>query len=114
MLTLKKAAFTGMDYAKEEPWFWKKNGGSIPKSLVGFLEGYELFNDVKYFEAFQAIWKFVDTKMINHEVGEWRRLLDRDGNVIDGNIGNEWKVAYHSGRSMVECEKRLNKLMKSE
>ena len=42
---------------------------------------------------------------------EWRRLLDRDGRVIDGNIGNEWKVAYHSGRSMVECEKRLNKFI---
>jgi cellobiose epimerase len=83
------------------------------ESLVGFLEGYELFGDVKYFESFQAIWNFVDTKMINHEVGEWRRLLDREGNVIDGNIGNEWKVAYHSGRSMVECEKRLNKLIKS-
>lgn len=81
------------------------------EALVGFLEGYELFGDIKYFEAFQAIWKFVDTKMINHEVGEWRRLLDRDGNVIDGNIGNEWKVAYHSGRSMVECEKRLKKLI---
>jgi cellobiose epimerase len=82
------------------------------ESLVGFLEGYELFGDVKYYEAFQTIWKFVDTKMINHEVGEWRRLLDREGNVIDGNIGNEWKVAYHSGRSMLECEKRLKNNLK--
>jgi cellobiose epimerase len=81
------------------------------ESLVGFLEGYELFKDVRYFEAFQAIWNFVNTKMINHEVGEWRRLLDRDGHVIDGNIGNEWKVAYHSGRSMMECDKRLKMLM---
>jgi len=92
----------------EKEWWQQAEG------LVGFLEGYELFGDVKYFEAFQTIWKFVDTKMINHEVGEWRRLLDRDGKVIDGNIGNEWKVAYHSGRSMVECEKRLNKLMQSK
>lgn len=81
------------------------------ESLVGFLAGYELFQDVKYYEAFNIIWSFVDEKMINHEVGEWRRLLDREGNVIDGNIGNEWKVAYHSGRSMLECERRLNKLM---
>lgn len=83
------------------------------EALVGFLEGYELFNDVKYLEAFHAIWNFADTKMINHKVGEWRRLLDRDGNVIDGNIGNEWKVAYHSGRSMVECLNRLNKINSS-
>ena len=82
------------------------------ESLVGFLEGYELFNDTRYYEAFQTIWNFVNTKIINHQVGEWRRLLDRDGKVIDGSIGNEWKVAYHSGRSMMECDKRLQKLMK--
>ncbi len=82
------------------------------EALVGFLEGYELFNDVRYFEAFEAIWGFVNNKMINHKVGEWRRLLDRDGKVIDGSIGNEWKVAYHSGRSMMECDRRLQKLMK--
>ena len=81
------------------------------ESLVGFLTGYKLFQDVKYLEAFQAIWSFVDKKMINHQVGEWRRLLDREGNVIDGNIGNEWKVAYHSGRSMIECERRLRELI---
>lgn len=81
------------------------------ESLVGFLAGYELFKDDRYYESFRAIWNFVDAKMINHEVGEWRRLLDREGNVIDGNIGNEWKVSYHSGRSMVECEKRLKQLM---
>lgn len=84
------------------------------EALVGFLEGYELFNDEKYYEAFRTIWNFVDSKMINHQVGDWRRLLDRDGNVIDGNIGNEWKVAYHSGRSMIECERRLRKLVNSK
>ena len=81
------------------------------ESLVGFLEGYELFNDNRYYEAFKTIWNFVDKKMINHEVGEWRRLLDRDGNVIDGSIGNEWKAAYHTGRSMIECESRLKRLI---
>ncbi len=80
------------------------------EALVGFLEGYELFDDERYYKAFKTIWNFVDEKMINHKVGEWRRLLDRDGNVIDGNIGNEWKVAYHSGRSMMECDRRLKKL----
>jgi mannobiose 2-epimerase len=82
------------------------------ESLVGFLEGYELFNDIRYYEAFQTIWNFIDENMINHQVGEWRRLLDRNGKVIDGNIGNEWKVAYHSGRSMMECNRRLQKLIK--
>ena len=84
------------------------------EALVGFLDGYELFQDVRYYEAFQNIWNFVNAKMINHEVGEWRRLLERDGKVIDGNIGNEWKVAYHSGRSMLECDRRLKRLQQAK
>lgn len=83
------------------------------EALVGFLEGYSLFGEEVYYRAFRTVWEFVDTKMINHHTGEWRRLLDREGNVTDGNIGNEWKVAYHSGRSMLECEKRLKKLIQA-
>ena len=98
---------------KGGPLILEKEWWQHTEALVGFLEGYELFGDPKYFEAFHTIWKFVDSKMINHKAGEWRRLLDRDGNIIDGTIGNEWKVAYHSGRSMVECERRLSKLTTS-
>ena len=42
---------------------------------------------------------------------EWRTLLDRSGKVLDGKIGNPWKVSYHTGRSMMECEARLRRLM---
>ena len=99
---------------KGGPLVLEKEWWQHTEALVGFLEGYELFDDERYYNAFQTIWNFVDEKMINHEVGEWRRLLDRDGNVIDGNIGNEWKVAYHSGRSMMECDYRLKKLIKKK
>jgi len=121
-LLLDNAVKYGVDYEKGGIYRdGLRKGGALvlekewwqhTEALVGFLEGYELFNDIRYYEAFQKIWSFVDAKMINHKVGEWRRLLDRDGKVIDGNIGNEWKAAYHSGRSMMECDRRLQQLMK--
>ena len=80
--------------------------------LVGFLEGFDLFGEEKHLDAAENIWKFVDEYMINHEVGEWRTLLDQKGGIIDPNIGNPWKVCYHSGRSMVECIGILEKILK--
>ena len=78
--------------------------------LVGFLDGYELFNDPRYLEAFETVWSFVRAHMIIPGVGEWRTLLDRDGQPLDPNIGNEWKVSYHTGRATLECTQRLERL----
>ena len=79
--------------------------------LVGFLDAYETFGDARFLDAFETVWRFVNTSMINHDVGEWRTLLDREGAPIDAKIGNPWKVAYHSGRSMLECVNRLLRLL---
>jgi mannose/cellobiose epimerase-like protein (N-acyl-D-glucosamine 2-epimerase family) len=49
--------------------------------------------------------------MIIQNVGEWRTLLTREGAPIDANIGNPWKVSYHTGRAMLECYTRLKKLV---
>jgi len=49
--------------------------------------------------------------MINHDVGEWRQLLDKDGNVLSGDIGNPWKAIYHSGRAVMECVQRLRRMI---
>jgi cellobiose epimerase len=80
--------------------------------LVGYLDAYEVFGDKKYFDAFYKTWNFDNKYFINHEVGEWRQLLDKEGNVIVGDIGNPWKAIYHTGRSMAECMTRLKRLIK--
>jgi mannobiose 2-epimerase len=80
------------------------------EALVGFLDAYELFGDDKYLEAFERIWNFVAEHMIVEEVGEWRTLLDRAGRPLDAGIGNPWKVAYHTGRAMIECTERLERI----
>lgn len=78
--------------------------------LVGYLDAFEKFGDEKYFDAFNITWDFDNKYMINSKVGEWYQLLDRYGNIIAGNIGNPWKAIYHSGRAMLECMQRLERL----
>jgi len=75
--------------------------------FVGFLDGYETFKEERFLDAFEGVWRFVNKHMIAHDVGEWRTLLDRNGDPIDPKIGKPWKVAYHSGHSMLECATRL-------
>lgn len=80
--------------------------------LVGYLDAFAKLGDEKYFDAFYKTWQFDKKYMINHEVGEWRQLLNREGSVLVGDIGNPWKAIYHSGRSMLECSQRLKELIK--
>ncbi|MEQ8675341.1 MAG: AGE family epimerase/isomerase [Aggregatilineales bacterium] len=89
----------------DEKEFWQN-----AESLVGFLDAYEVFNDKLFWDAFVNIWTFVDNFMINHIIGEWYTLLNREGEPLDRNLGNPWKVAYHTGRSMLECVQRLDYL----
>lgn len=96
--------FIGEAIVKDKEW-WQNC-----EVLVGLLEAFEKFGDKKYFEAFLKTWYFNKKYMINDKVGEWRQLLDRKGNIIIDNIGNPWKAIYHTGRAMLECKLRLERL----
>lgn len=93
----------------KEKEFWQN-----AEVLTGFLDGFETFGEERYFKAFENVWKFVNTHMIDHAVGEFRTLLNREGRPIDASIGNPWKVAYHSGRALLECSQRLARLLAAE
>jgi mannobiose 2-epimerase len=80
------------------------------ESLVGFINGYVMFGDERYLEAFLQTWDFVRDKFINHEVGESRQLLLRDGTPVISNMGNSWKGIYHTGRALAECIRRIGGL----
>lgn len=84
------------------------------ESMTGFLNGYVLSHDKRYFDAYENLWHFVKTKFMNYEVGESRQLLDKFGNVLVGNIGNPWKGIYHTGRAFAECINRLDGLVEEE
>lgn len=95
----------GEPLVKDKEW-WQNC-----EALVGFLDLYERFGDKKYAQAFIKTWKFDYQHMINHEVGEWKQLLTADGTVIIDNIGNPWKGIYHTGRAMLECKERLERIL---
>jgi mannobiose 2-epimerase len=85
--------------------FWQQ-----AEALVGLLDCYLLFGDRTYAEAFRLVFDFVWDHMINHEVGEWFALLDRDGTVLWDYLGHAWKNNYHTTRSMVQTLRRLRKI----
>ncbi len=88
-----------------EKEFWQH-----AEALVGFLDGVELFGEAAYAEAFLNLWDFVRDHFIA-PCGEWRVLLDRRGTPLDRAVGNDWKVSYHTGRAMLECTQRLERLL---
>ena len=90
-----------------EKEFWQ-----TAEILVGMLDGYETFGDEIYLKAFVNVWNFAQKHMVIEGLGEWRTLCDREGKILDGNIGNPWKVSYHTGRSAMEVADRLAKLAK--
>ncbi|MBP3941697.1 MAG: AGE family epimerase/isomerase [Christensenellaceae bacterium] len=77
------------------------------ESMVGFLNGYCMYGEEKYLEAFLLNWDFVKKYFLIEGLGESRQLLSRDGSPIISNIGNPWKGIYHTGRALGECLRRM-------
>jgi mannobiose 2-epimerase len=94
---------TGGPLVREKE-FWQN-----AEALVGLLDGYELFGDVRLREAFINVWDFARDHFIA-PCGEWRVLLDQVGQPLDPGVGNDWKVCYHTGRALLECTERLERL----
>lgn len=86
--------------------FWQQ-----AEALVGFLDAFELTGDARYWDAFRNIHSFVFRRMIHWEQGEWFPLLARDGTVLWDYMGHNWKICYHTIRSMVETILRLRRLV---
>jgi mannobiose 2-epimerase len=99
----------GAPPANRHKQFWQQ-----AEVLIGTLDAYALFGDERYWQAFESVYRFVFGKFVNAEAGgEWRALLDRDGTPIWDYLGHEWKISYHTVRSMVQVVSRLRSLAAS-
>jgi len=49
--------------------------------------------------------------VVNHEVGEWFPLLDENNHVVWDYMGHAWKINYHTVRSMIQSEARLQRIV---
>ncbi|MCU9613126.1 AGE family epimerase/isomerase [Caldibacillus lycopersici] len=97
----------GEPLVKDKEW-WQNC-----ESLVGFLNAFQQSGDEKYLNTFENLWDFCKENFINHEVGEWYQLLDKNGNILVSDLGNPWKAVYHTGRALLESKLRLERLVKS-
>lgn len=85
--------------------FWQQ-----AEALTGFLDAVLIFQERKYWDAFVNTFDFVWNKNINHNVGEWYALLERDGRVKWDYLGHEWKISYHTVRAVIETIARLKQI----
>ncbi|MGH7143558.1 MAG: AGE family epimerase/isomerase [Planctomycetota bacterium] len=86
--------------------FWQQAEG-----MVGLLDACETFGPEKYWKAYENIHRFTLDVMVNHAVGEWWPLFDENNVRLYNHMSHAWKVNYHTVRAMVECEKRLKRLI---
>jgi mannobiose 2-epimerase len=49
--------------------------------------------------------------VINHKVGEWYPLFDENNTRLWDYMGHAWKINYHTVRAMIQCERRLSRLI---
>jgi len=78
------------------------------EALVGLVNAWQLSANDKYLEAAIRTWRFIQTKLIDKEYGEWYWRVDRSGAVNrDEDKSGPWKCPYHNGRAMLELMNRL-------
>jgi len=80
------------------------------EALAGYLNGYKVYEDERYLEAFYLTWEFVKKYFIIEEFGESRQLLSRTGEPLISDIGNAWKGVYHTGRALAECVRMIEEV----
>ena len=87
--------------------FWQQ-----AEVMVGMLDAYSLLGQDRYWQAFTNVHDFVFERMINFDGGgEWFALCDRTGTPIWDYQGHQWKISYHTVRSMIEVIARLRGLL---
>lgn len=81
------------------------------EGLIGLLNAYALTRRPRYLDACDRLWRFVQTHQIDHNGGEWRAAsaLDAPSSPPEPQAG-PWKCPYHTGRAMLEVERRASAL----
>ena len=100
-----EGSHAGGVYDREKE-FWQN-----AEMLIALTQACLVLNPEKYWQAYQNVHRFVFDKMIHHEVGEWWPLLTRHGQLIWTHMSHNWKINYHTVRSMIETAKRMELLL---
>jgi len=82
------------------------------EALVSMLEMYKLTGKREYYDVFCQTLDFVEKHQVASE-GSWWASRKADGSPLSSQRSSPWQGAYHSGRSMILCEKLLRELAAS-
>lgn len=85
--------------------FWQQ-----AEVMIALLDAYLIFEDDEYLGAYENIHRFVMDHGINHEIGEWYPLFDKDNNRLANYLAHAWKINYHTVRAVILCETKLLRL----
>jgi cellobiose epimerase len=83
------------------------------EAVNGFYNAFQASGDMRFRDAAQRVWDFIETYVVDHEHGEWRAKLRRDGTPVRGSEDAEavlvgpWKCPYHNARVCFEMLNRL-------
>ncbi len=100
-----EGSHAGGVYDREKE-FWQN-----AEMLIALTQGCLVFNLEKYWPVYENVHRFVFDKVINHKVGEWLPLLTRKGEPIWTHMSHNWKINYHTIRSMIETTNRMEKIL---
>jgi len=78
------------------------------EGVVGFYNAYQISGDVKYLNAAERCWKFIESEIIDPS-GEWRGNSPNDSGTDDNSNYkvNAWKCPYHNSRAALEIYERM-------
>ena len=78
------------------------------EAMEGLANAYSLTGNQRYLRQLDRVWYYVQQKMLDHEHGEWYRLVDASGkpNTAEDK-GGMWKTAYHNGRALMRLVDRF-------
>ncbi len=93
------------------------------ETLVGFMNGFELTGNPRFWADVKLSWDFIDRCVIDHAGGEWFTKVNRLGQPFlteppddpspyyrnDWKI-DPWKCPYHNGRACMELIQRIDRL----
>lgn len=81
------------------------------EAIIGFINAYELSNDVKFIEAALKSWEFIKEVLVDKEYGEWYEKVSRNGTPYSKmDKVRSWKGPYHNMRMVFEINRRVEQI----
>ncbi len=79
------------------------------EALVAMLELYQLTGKQEYYTTFSQTLDFIEKYQVAPQ-GSWWATRSADGSPQGTTRTSPWQGAYHNGRAMILCAKRLDQL----